>query len=97
VGKSSLLNALMEQKLAHTSKTPGRTQSINFFNLPISSTPTDLQAAMMKHQKQLLQNEQSQKDTHSTYQDDAVKGNNSMEIFESSMSPAQISSISSTL
>ncbi len=32
VGKSSLLNALCEQKnLARTSKTPGRTQLINFF------------------------------------------------------------------
>ncbi|MFN7922297.1 MAG: ribosome biogenesis GTP-binding protein YihA/YsxC [Bryobacteraceae bacterium] len=32
VGKSSLLNALAGQKgLAHTSSTPGRTQSVNFF------------------------------------------------------------------
>lgn len=34
VGKSSLLNALTGQKgLAKTSKTPGRTQQFNFFNL----------------------------------------------------------------
>ncbi len=34
VGKSSLLNALAaRQKLAHTSKTPGRTQMLNYFSL----------------------------------------------------------------
>lgn len=34
VGKSSLLNALLwRRNLARTSKTPGRTQEINFFNL----------------------------------------------------------------
>ena len=34
VGKSSLINALINQKnLARTSKTPGRTQQVNFFNL----------------------------------------------------------------
>lgn len=34
VGKSSLINALVNHKrLAHVSKTPGRTQQINFFNL----------------------------------------------------------------
>ena len=31
VGKSSLLNALMEQKMCHTSSKPGRTRSMNFF------------------------------------------------------------------
>ena len=31
VGKSSLLNSLVGQELAHTSKTPGRTQLLNFF------------------------------------------------------------------
>lgn len=32
VGKSSLINAITQQKdLAHTSKTPGRTQQINYF------------------------------------------------------------------
>ncbi|USO01091.1 MAG: YihA family ribosome biogenesis GTP-binding protein [Alphaproteobacteria bacterium] len=34
VGKSSLINALFNRKnLARTSRTPGRTQEINFFNL----------------------------------------------------------------
>ena len=31
VGKSSLLNALMGQKICHTSNKPGRTKSMNFF------------------------------------------------------------------
>lgn len=31
VGKSSLINALLEQKIAITSKTPGRTKQLNFF------------------------------------------------------------------
>lgn len=31
VGKSSLLNSLLGQKLARTSNTPGRTQQVNFF------------------------------------------------------------------
>ncbi|GGA57652.1 putative GTP-binding protein EngB [Edaphobacter acidisoli] len=33
VGKSSLINSLLGAKLAHTSSTPGRTRSINFFAL----------------------------------------------------------------
>ncbi len=33
VGKSSLLNALAEAKIARISRTPGRTQMINFFEL----------------------------------------------------------------
>jgi len=34
VGKSSLLNAVLERKnIAKTSKTPGRTQSLNFFSI----------------------------------------------------------------
>ena len=33
-GKSSLINALVGTKIAHTSGTPGRTQRINFFAMP---------------------------------------------------------------
>jgi len=33
VGKSSLINALVGEKIAKTSNTPGRTQTINFFDL----------------------------------------------------------------
>jgi len=33
VGKSSLINAIVSQKIARTSNTPGRTQSINLFNI----------------------------------------------------------------
>jgi len=38
VGKSTLINALLCQKIAHTSKTPGRTQQINFFYRPPAET-----------------------------------------------------------
>ena len=31
VGKSSLINALVYQKIAHTSSTPGKTQTLNFY------------------------------------------------------------------
>src|SRR2546430_13124187 len=33
VGKSSVLNSLLGAKIARTSSTPGRTQSINFFEV----------------------------------------------------------------
>lgn len=33
VGKSSLLNAIFNKKLAHTSSTPGKTRSINFYTI----------------------------------------------------------------
>lgn len=33
VGKSSLINSLVGTKMAHTSSTPGRTRSINFFEI----------------------------------------------------------------
>jgi len=43
VGKSSLLNALANHKrLAHTSKTPGRTQLLNLFQLGDGTTAMDL-------------------------------------------------------
>ena len=42
VGKSSLLNALARRnKLAHVSKTPGRTQLLNLFELPDGTTMVD--------------------------------------------------------
>ena len=41
-GKSSAINALTNQKLARTSKTPGRTQLINFFNVGESQLLVDL-------------------------------------------------------
>lgn len=41
-GKSSAINALTNQKLARTSKTPGRTQLINFFNLSDNQRLVDL-------------------------------------------------------
>ena len=33
VGKSSLINAIVDEKIARTSNTPGRTQSLNLFNM----------------------------------------------------------------
>jgi GTP-binding protein len=33
VGKSSLINSLVDNKIAKTSNTPGRTQTINFFDI----------------------------------------------------------------
>ncbi len=33
VGKSSLINAITNSKIAKTSKTPGRTRELNFFNI----------------------------------------------------------------
>lgn len=41
-GKSSAINALTNQKLARTSKTPGRTQLINFFNVGDNQRLVDL-------------------------------------------------------
>lgn len=43
VGKSSLINALANRKqLARVSKTPGRTQLLNLFQLPTGETVVDL-------------------------------------------------------
>jgi GTP-binding protein len=33
VGKSSLINAILKRDIAHTSRTPGRTQQLNFFDV----------------------------------------------------------------
>jgi GTP-binding protein len=42
VGKSSLLNVLARRKsLANVSKTPGRTQTLNYFELPNGATVVD--------------------------------------------------------
>lgn len=42
VGKSSLINAIMGEKIARTSNTPGRTQSLNLFNFDDKSMIVDL-------------------------------------------------------
>ncbi len=39
VGKSSLINSLVSAKVAKTSNTPGRTQSINFFEIRWQGRP----------------------------------------------------------
>ncbi len=39
VGKSSLINSLLGEKLAKTSSTPGRTRSINFFQVRRAGKP----------------------------------------------------------
>src|SRR5260370_10361955 len=45
VGKSSLINSLLGQKLAHVSSTPGRTRTINFIG--IYANPDQPLPAMM--------------------------------------------------
>ncbi len=42
VGKSSLINAVVGEKIARTSNTPGRTQSLNLFNMDDKSMIVDL-------------------------------------------------------
>ena len=42
VGKSSLINAIVGEKIARTSNTPGRTQSLNLFNMDDKSMIVDL-------------------------------------------------------
>ncbi len=42
VGKSSLINRLLERKIARTSSTPGRTQQLNFFTINQQLTFVDL-------------------------------------------------------
>jgi GTP-binding protein len=41
VGKSSLINSLLGQKIAHVSSTPGRTQTINFIGIYDKPTQPD--------------------------------------------------------
>src|ERR1700737_296983 len=45
VGKSSLINSLLGQKIARVSATPGRTRAINFIG--IHNTPKQLEAEMI--------------------------------------------------
>jgi len=40
VGKSTLLNLLLGRKLAHTSSTPGRTRTLNFFSVTTRNKST---------------------------------------------------------
>lgn len=42
VGKSSLINAIYNQKLAYVGKTPGKTKLINFFNVDDLYTAVDV-------------------------------------------------------
>ena len=42
VGKSSLINAVLGEKVARTSNTPGRTQSLNLFNMNDKKMIVDL-------------------------------------------------------
>lgn len=58
VGKSSLLNALAQRRnLARTSKTPGRTREINFFNVDDRFRLVDLPGyGYAKASKSILQN-----------------------------------------
>ena len=42
VGKSSLINAIVDEKIARTSNTPGRTQSLNLFNVNDKAMIVDL-------------------------------------------------------
>ena len=42
VGKSSLINAIVGEKIARTSNTPGRTQSLNLFNVDDRALIVDL-------------------------------------------------------
>lgn len=56
-GKSSLINALLGSKVAHTSSTPGRTQRINFFAMPrwyLVDLPGFGYAKVAKQQRQVF-------------------------------------------
>ena len=60
VGKSSLINAITNnKKLAKTSKTPGRTQSINIFNISEGINLVDLPGYGYAKVSKVLQNQLS--------------------------------------
>ena len=60
VGKSSLINAITNnKKLAKTSKTPGRTQSINIFNISEGINLVDLPGYGYANVSKVLQNQLS--------------------------------------
>ena len=56
VGKSSLINALYNQKLAYIGKTPGKTKLINFFDVDDKYTAVDVPGYgyAQRSQKQLI-------------------------------------------
>ncbi|MBQ6333447.1 MAG: YihA family ribosome biogenesis GTP-binding protein [Erysipelotrichaceae bacterium] len=56
VGKSSLINALYNQKLAYIGKTPGKTKLINFFDVDEKYTAVDVPGYgyAQRSQKQLI-------------------------------------------
>ena len=57
VGKSSLINAITNSKIAVVSKTPGRTKQINFFQVGDSLTIVDMPGyGYAKAGKQEVQN-----------------------------------------
>lgn len=47
VGKSSLINSLLGQKIAHVSSTPGRTRTINFIGIYASATQPEPQFVLV--------------------------------------------------
>ncbi|MBO7698902.1 MAG: ribosome biogenesis GTP-binding protein YsxC, partial [Erysipelotrichaceae bacterium] len=57
VGKSSLINALYNQKLAYVGKTPGKTRLINFFAVDNLYTAVDVPGYgyAQRSQKQLIE------------------------------------------
>ncbi|MCR5097286.1 MAG: ribosome biogenesis GTP-binding protein YihA/YsxC [Erysipelotrichaceae bacterium] len=57
VGKSSLINALYNQKVAYVGKTPGKTRLINFFNVDDKYTAVDVPGYgyAQRSQKQLIE------------------------------------------
>ena len=60
VGKSSLINALMNRKaLARTSAQPGKTQTINFYNVNDALYLADLDTAMPECQRKKRKNGES--------------------------------------